>query len=71
LIATFTKEDKNNFIQFNSYLKAQYDINPKFITYDIDIANIEAIKYVYDEDNITIITCFFALYKVGRKEQED
>ena len=61
LIATLTKEDKNTFIQFYTYLKNQFDFNPKFITCDFAIANIEAIKFVFGEENITIITCFFHL----------
>ena len=61
LVSTFTKEDKESFIQFYSILKTKYNFNPKRITCDFSKSNIEAIKTIYDERDVLIITCFFHL----------
>ena len=61
LIANFTKEDKENFKQFYSLLKNKYIFNPKTITWDFAISNLQALNSIFGDDNIIIITCFFHL----------
>ena len=56
-----TEEDKCTFIQFYSLLKNEYNFNPKKLTCEFSKANIKAIKKVYGEGKILIITCFFHL----------
>ena len=61
LIATFKREDINSFIKFYSYLKSNFNFKPKLITCDFLVANIEAIKTVFENDNTLIISCLFHL----------
>ena len=61
LIATFIREDRNSFIKFYSYLKSNFNFKPKLITCDFLVANIEAIKTVFENDNTLIIACLFHL----------
>jgi len=59
LIASFTNEDKETFKQFYSILKNKYNFNPKRITCDFAISNLQTLNSIFGEDNIIIITCFF------------
>lgn len=61
IVSTFSKEDKETFKQFYSLLKTKYNFNPKRITCDFSKANIEALKTIYGEGKVIIITCFFHL----------
>jgi hypothetical protein len=46
-VSSFTKEDKEIFILFYSFLKAKYIFNLKRLNFDFSKANIENIKKVY------------------------
>ena len=61
LVATFTKEDKDTYIQFYSLLKAKFKFKPKRITCDFCKSNLLAINEVFSEEKTLTITCFFHL----------
>ena len=59
IVFTFTKEDKDMFIQFYILLKAKYNFNQKRLICDFSKANIEPIKNLYGEGKINIINSGF------------
>ena len=61
LVSTFTKKDKETYIQFYLNLKSKFKFIPKKISCNFCKSNMEAIKSVYGEENVLIITCFFHL----------
>ena len=48
-------------IRLYNELKNKYNFIPSFLTCDLALANINAIKSVYKNNNVKIITCFFHL----------
>ena len=54
-------EREETYIRLYNELKNKYNFNPSFLTCDFALPNINAIKSVYKNDNIKIITCFFHL----------
>ena len=58
-IITLNAEDYENYKHLYLFLKSNYNFIPKIITFDFCIANIKALKEIYEHENVTFIPCFF------------
>ena len=56
-----SSEDTETLIELYSYLKNMWHFIPNKITYDFALGNINAIKRVYEGDEIIILPCLFHL----------
>ena len=61
LMTIFNNEQYENYKNFYSILKSQYNFKPKLLTCDFYLSNIKAIRNVYENDGMLIIPCFFHL----------
>ena len=62
LIALLSNEDTDIYVNLYNFLYNTYNFEPKRITFDFALGNLNAIKKVYGSvENITIVPCFFHL----------
>ena len=61
LASLLSKEDSDTLVEFYSILINSYNWNPKCITLDFALSNINAIKKVFSNSDIKIIPCLFHL----------
>ena len=54
-------ENTELLIELYDHIKNVYKFNPKLITYDFALANIQAINIIFKSFEIEIIPCFFHL----------
>ena len=68
LVACFSEESSDCFMNFYNILKNYYNFYPQFITNDFGQANLAALEKVYEDNNVIIITCFFHLVQAWWKK---
>lgn len=76
--AIFSKEDTIIYKKFYETLKYNYSFEPKKITMDFALANLNAVREVYGRSNLEILPCLFHLLqawwrkaiKLGLKKKE-
>ena len=59
--SVFSKEDTDIYVKFYQILKTNFSFEPKKITMDFALANINAITTVFKDEEIMILTCLFHL----------
>lgn len=70
LIALLSHEDSDIFTEFYNFLKNTYLFNPKQITSDFSMGNINAIKKIFsNNEEIKMILCLFHLTLAWRQKQ--
>ena len=66
--AIFSKENTVIYKKFYETLKYNYSLEPKKITMDLALANLNAVKDVYGSSNLKKLTCLIHLFQAwGRK----
>ena len=76
--SVFSKEDTDIYVKFYQILKTNFSFEPKKITMDFALANINAITNVFKDEEVIILTCLFHLLqtwwrkaiKLGLKKKE-
>jgi hypothetical protein len=61
LVAKFSEESAECYKRFYNLLKLTYIFVPSLITNEFGLANLKALEEVYENEDITIITCLFHL----------
>ena len=59
--SVFSKEDTDIYVKFYQILKTNFSFEPKKITMDFALANINAITNVFKDEEVIILTCLFHL----------
>ena len=61
MFATFSEESAECYKRFYNLVKSAYNFFLTLITNDFGLENLKALEEVYENEDITIITCLFHL----------